>query len=153
MECPICAWSENNRTYPSIYETRLWRVVLAPNQSLLGRCVIHLKRHAGDLVDLTEEELLDWFEIVKDLETAIQTSFGAHMFNWSCYMNHAHRESEPNPHIHWWMVPRYRQAVTLKHWYFEDPHFGNPYNHDLWLIVPDEIHQAIGEKIRNGMQK
>ena len=49
MICPICAWSADNTEYRFLYETEFWRVVLAPNQALVGRCVLHLKRHAGDL--------------------------------------------------------------------------------------------------------
>lgn len=151
MDCPICGWTPDNQEYRLINETRFWRVILAPNQSLLGTCVIHLKRHSGDLAYLTPDELLEWFEIVKDLEMALQSVFGAVMFNWSCYMNHAYRESVPNPHIHWWAVPRYSQVVTIKGWHFEDPHFGNPYDHQRWLEVPKDIHQEIGERIRNAM--
>jgi diadenosine tetraphosphate (Ap4A) HIT family hydrolase len=151
MDCPICAWSPNNQAYRFVCETPLWRVVLAPNQSLLGTCIIHLKRHTGELANLTQEELLDWFEIVTDMERALQSAFSASMFNWSCYLNHAYREREPNPHIHWWVVPRYRQDVVIRDWHFEDPHFGNPYDHDRWLEVPKEIHQEIVERIRKAM--
>jgi len=151
MECPICAWSSENLEYRFVYETRLWRVVLAPNQSLVGRCVINLKRHSGDLAELTREEILDWLALVKNHETALQSAFGATMFNWSCYMNHAYRERQPNPHIHWWAVPRYNHVVTIKDMIFEDPHFGNPYDHGRWLDVPKEVHQAIAEQIRNAI--
>ena len=57
MACPICAWSAADRDYPLLFETELWRVVLAPNQALLGRCVVHLKRHEGDVANQTEAEV------------------------------------------------------------------------------------------------
>lgn len=44
MTCPICTWSPDNQDYRFLYETKFWRVVLAPNQCLVGRCVVHLKR-------------------------------------------------------------------------------------------------------------
>ena len=133
MECPICAWLPENLEYRFVYETRLWRVVLAPNQSLVGRCIVNLKRHSGDLAKLTHDEMLDWLVLVKSHEIALRSAFDATMFNWSCYMNHAYRERQPNPYIHWWAVPRYNHAVTIQDWTFDDPNFGNPY--DPWKMA------------------
>ena len=147
MTCPICAWSSEHPHYPLLFETPFWRVVLAPNQCLLGRCVIHLKRHAGDLAELTPEESLDWHQLVQRLETALRDAFGATMFNWSCYMNHAYRQQPADPHVHWWAVPRYDHPVELAGWLFEDPDFGNPYNHQRWLDVPEEVRRQIVERI------
>lgn len=151
MECPICSWSSENVDYPFLHETKLWRVVLAPNQCLVGRCVVHLKRHAGDLADLTQEELVEWLTVVRTVEHAAGTAFGATMFNWSCYMNHSYREEIPNPHIHWWAVPRYNQTVTIGDWIFKDPDFGNPYDHYRWVEVPGEIHHQIASKIQQAI--
>jgi diadenosine tetraphosphate (Ap4A) HIT family hydrolase len=147
MTCPICAWSSENHNYPLLFESGFWRVVLAPNQCLLGRCVIHLKRHAGDLAELTPEEVVDWLGVVKKLEGALQEAFGATLFNWSCYMNLAYREQPADPHVHWWAVPRYERAVEIGGWVFEDPDFGNPYDHKRWLDVPEEIRRQILERI------
>jgi len=151
MNCPICAWSAEDLEYRFLYETALWRVVLAPNQALVGRCVVHLKRHAGDLADLTPEELLDWLAVVRDLEAALRAALGATMFNWSCYMNHSYRERTPDPHIHWWAVPRYDHPVTIGDWAFTDPDFGSPYDHGRWLEVPPEVQGQIVECIRGGL--
>jgi ribonuclease HI len=48
-------------------------------------------------------------------------------------MNHAYRNDPPNPHVHWWGVPRYNHAVVIDEWVFEDPQFGNPYDHYRWI--------------------
>jgi hypothetical protein len=56
MICPNCSWTPEKGAYPFLFETTYWRAVLVPNQCLLGRCVVNLKRHAGDLVDLTQFE-------------------------------------------------------------------------------------------------
>jgi diadenosine tetraphosphate (Ap4A) HIT family hydrolase len=148
MTCPICLWSPDNEDYIFIRETGSWRICLPPNQSLIGRCVVHLKRHAGDLADLTEEEWTDFLNVVKRVEKALKSAFNATMFNWSCYMNHAFRESTPDPHVHWWAVPRYAQAVRFGGRTFEDPHFGNPYDHGRWLDLPKDLRDEIAEKIR-----
>ncbi len=151
MGCDICAWSPENFEYRFLFETNLWRIVLAPNQALIGRCVVHLKRHSGDLADLNKDELLEWLVVVQTLENALRSAFGAIMFNWSCYMNHAYRENNPNPHIHWWAVPRYKQPVIVGDLLFEDPHFGNPYDHYRTLELSQEIHRKIAEQIQQAL--
>ena len=118
MVCPVCSWSWDNVEYLFLWETKTWRVCLAPNQSLVGRCVIHLKRHTGDLADLTKDEVLEFLDVVKALEEALRSTFGATMFNWSCYINFAYRENHPNPHVHWWAVPRYKHPVRIGVWVF-----------------------------------
>lgn len=149
MDCPICSWSQDNEDYLFIKETEHWRVCLAPNQSLLGTCVIHVKRHTGDLADLTGEEWNEFLNVLKGVEAAVRSAFNATMFNWSCYMNHAYREESPDPHVHWWAVPRYAKVVSFGERTFEDPLFGNPYSHDRWLDVPKSLRDEIAEKIRN----
>ena len=148
MECTICAWSADNLEYRFLHETQYWRAILAPNQSLAGRCVLHLKRHTGDLAGLTRDELIDWRGFVSSLQSALPAAFGAAMFNWSCYMNHAYRKTPYNPHVHWWVVPRYNHTVKIKHCTFDDPLFGDPYDHHQWIQVPDNFHQEIADRIR-----
>lgn len=146
--CPICSWSPSDEDYLFIRETQYWRICLAPNQNLLGRCVIHLKRHTGDLADLTKDEMEDFLKVVKRVENALRVAFNVTMFNWSCYMNHAFREKSPDPHVHWWAVPRYAYVVNFGERTFEDPHFGNPYDHGRRLDLPKNLRDEIAEKIR-----
>ncbi len=149
MACPICAWPKGGDDYPLLLETTLWRVVLAPNQALLGRCVLQLKRHLGDLADLTQAELAEWLDLVVRLERALQEAFGATMFNWSCYMNHSYREVPYEPHIHWWAVPRYEQDVSFAEQRFTDPTFGEPYPHERFITVPDDVREAIRARLQS----
>ena len=148
MACPICSWSPDNPDYLRIYETAFWRVVLAPNQCLVGRCIVHLKRHCGDVAETTPAEVLDWLNIVRIMENALRSAFDATMFNWSCYMNLSYRENPPDPHIHWWIVPRYNHPVEVGTWTFEDLLFGSPYDHSMWLDVSKEVRQQIAERLQ-----
>lgn len=149
MICPICSWSSDNQDYILLRELQYWRICLAPNQSLIGTCVVYLKRHTGDLANISEPEWLEFLKVVKYVEAAMKLTFGATMFNWACYMNHAYRESPPNPHVHWWLVPRYDHAVNFEDMIFEDPHFGNPYDHDRVIEAPKKLRLKIGESIKN----
>ncbi len=151
MLCPICAWSADEQDYRFIYETCLWRVVLAPNQSLLGRCIVQLKRHEGDLAKQTEAELREWLMIVVQLEAALRSAFGPTMFNWSCYMNHSYREKPYEPHIHWWAVARYEQPVSFGGQLFYDPTFGEPYEHGRDGTVSEELREAIVTRLKGAI--
>ena len=149
MICPICSWPVNNQDYLLLQELQYWRICLAPNQSLLGRCVIHLKRHTGNLANISENESLEFLKVVRYLEEAIRFTFGATMFNWSCYMNHSYRESPPNPHVHWWAVARYDHVVNFGDTVFEDPHFGNPYDHYRVMTAPKNLRLKIAGAIKS----
>lgn len=138
-DCPICQWTPANTEYPFLWETPAWIVKLAPNQSLPGRCIVSTRRHVPDLPGLNIQEWAELHGVIRKLESAIRASLGAEMFNWSCYLNHAYRETRPEPHVHWWMVPRYREPVTLGGLRFEDPYFGSPYDHDRWQRLPEQV--------------
>ena len=153
MDCPICSWSPKDSDYLFLYETGFWCTVLAPNQSLVGRCVIHLKRHVGDLSDLTPEEMLDFLELIRKHERSMKLAFDATMFNWTCYMNLSYRTAPPNPHIHWWAVPRFDHSVKIGEWEFLDPNFGNPYPHERWREVPLEIRKIIARNIQEALTR
>ena len=60
-----------------LFETNYWIIFLAPNQSNIGTCVVALKRHYGTLDGLTDNEWLDFAEIVKKLEHSLKKLFKA----------------------------------------------------------------------------
>jgi ATP adenylyltransferase len=148
MNCSICSWSLEDQEYLFIHESKYWRIVLAYNQILVGRCVIHLKRHCGDIAEINPDEVLDWQQIVVLIETALKKAFNVTMFNWSCLMNQSYRKDPPNPHIHWWVVPRYNHSVKIGNYIFEDPLFGNPYDHAAKLELPIVVRQQIVKMIQ-----
>ena len=133
-----------------IYETDYWKIILADDQSCLGRCVIDAKRHVGSLRDLTKEEWEDFEKnIVKKLEDLFMEVFGAEMFNWSCLMNNAYKPhiEKPHPHVHWHFRPRYRNPVELAGETFIDEKFGHHYERNDDKRVSQEIFDKITEKI------
>ena len=136
MSCPICAADPADTGHLRFYEGEYWRVALAPNQSLLGRCVLSTRRHVGDLAALERAEIAELFALIGRFEAALRGAFSATMFNWSCYMNHHYREDPPDPHVHWWCVPRYARPVGFAGETFTDPHFGGPYDHARWQELP-----------------
>ena len=139
-----------------VFETEYWRIGLAEEQTYLGYCVVALKRQdgkRGDLVDLTQEEFLDFFTVVKKFEAALRGAFGATMFNWSCLMNNAYQLPDPKPHVHWHVKPRYSHSVEFEGEVFEDARFGHHYTllEDLNRIVSDDMQEKIIAKIQENL--
>jgi len=150
MECISCQTPKQDEL---ICETAYWRVILAPNQSYLGRCFVTLKRHCGDLAELKQEEWLDFAEIIKRLESALKKSFKATMFNWTCLMNNAYQVDPPNPHVHWHFRPRYNHKVEFAGAIFEDPEFGHHYDRARTQEVSDRVKKKIIEKIKENFKR
>ena len=148
MECISCQKPNYNEL---IFETKFWKVILASDQAYLGRCYITLKRHSGDLAELTDEEWLDFSELVKRLESALKKSFNATMFNWTCLMNNAYQNEPPNPHIHWHFRPRYNHKVEFAGLTFKDPEFGHHYDRARKQEVSNDVKRKILEKIRENL--
>jgi hypothetical protein len=71
------------------------------------------------------------------------------MFNWSCYMSHAYREHPASPHVHWWAVPRCARPVEFAGRTYDDPHFGNPYDHERWFDAPLELRRRMVAAIQH----
>ncbi len=136
-----------------LFETKYWNVVLLEEQRYLGRSVVELKRECGDLADLTEEEILDFFQIIAKMQDLLRKTFDATMFNWACLMNNAYQEVTPKPQIHWHFIPRYNHEVTFVSETFKDINFGHHHlkNGEGDRIVSPELRTKIAEELRNNL--
>ncbi len=151
MKCHVCEINERENDGDLIFETNFWGVILSFNQRYIGRCYIFSKRHFGSLSEMTDEEALDFLEVVKKIENAIRKTFGATMFNWSCLMNDFYKKENPNPHLHWHMKPRYQDKVLFSGRVFEDKEFGHHYNKDDDIVESKEIRLAIVKEIKKNL--
>lgn len=139
--------------YEFIFETEHWAVNLGSDQLYLGRSYVTLKRPCGDLADITKEEMLDFLEVVKKLENVFRKTFDATMFNWTCLMNNAYQEENPQPQVHWHFRPRYSHSVELSGKVYKDPNFGHHYlrgkeNEDN---VSNEVLKIINTKLQQNL--
>lgn len=129
-----------------ILETTYWKVFLMSDQTYLGRSVVVLKREkCGDLADLTNEEMLDFLQMVKKIENAFRQTFKATMFNWTCLMNWAYKNNPPTPHVHWHFRPRYNHKVEFAGLEFADDKFGEHYERGTDRDVGDVRKQIVDE--------
>ena len=135
-----------------IFETEYWRIVLAKDQRYLGRSVIYLKRPAGDLAHITQEELNDWHFVLRTLENALTKSFGATVYNWSYLTNNLFRWKPYTPLVHWHMRPRYNHPVVFVGIEFHDDAFGSHYERGNALIVSLDVRRRIIHEIQKNLQ-
>lgn len=131
-----------------ILKTEFWTVKLFPDQAYLGRCIILSNRDCGELSNLTSEEFSDFYEIVKKLENGLKKAFNATMFNWTCLMNNAYKQENPQPHVHWHFRPRYKEKVEFENEVFEDTEFAHHYDRARRKIISSELLKKIADKIR-----
>lgn len=77
--------------------------------------------------ELTDDEWEELRKLICKVETCLKTILGATLCNWSCLMNSFYIESEPNPHLHIHVRPRYDEPVTVNGRTYIDSEFGRHY--------------------------
>lgn len=130
-----------------ILVTANWSVGIGNNQAYFGRAYVTLRTHKGSLSSLSETEWSEFEEVVQKLEKAYKAVYGAEPLNWGCFMNHAFRAEPTNPHVHWHVYPRYKQAPVLDGTTYDDPLYGNFYDNKAERLVNDETVKQIASKL------
>lgn len=141
MECRAC----NPEKYFTNWEIKkfpLWTIYIHPNQCYLGRCFVVLNRHLEDFFDIKEEELKEYFIVVKKLRDTLRELFQPDLLNYAVLQNDLN-------HVHLNFVPRYKESRKLRDVEFTDSRWGynySPYYKDF--KIPDELLQEIRKKIK-----
>lgn len=125
--CTWCNISEEKKKY-LIAQSQYWSVYLADKQDYIGRCILVLNRHCESISKLDDEEWAELKVLIERLETAITSSLGANMFNWSCLMNDFYKSETPNPHLHIHVRPRYNTPVIINGKEYFDEEFAHHYD-------------------------
>ena len=129
--------------------TKYWKVLLKSDQRYLGSLIIKTIENRQSLAELSIEEQLDFFILIKKLESFYKQKIGATMFNYSCLMNNAYRNGE-TPHVHYHFRPRYAKSITILGQEFRDPNFGEHY---LNASLDNNGDVLISEELRNYIAK
>lgn len=157
----LCAYcTPNDKNSATIAFTKHWKIILAFNQAHLGRTLVIPTRHFGTYEEMAEEESWEYSQIFKDLLPALQKAFQVSNFNISYMMNWAYNpekqnppfvDGKPSPHFHWHIVPRYDSFREFNKERFEDPDFGNPYDHYRSKSLSPDIFKCIIQAIQAQM--
>lgn len=151
--CDVCNLVKDENNHYLLLDSKYWKVYLADQQDYPGRCFVPLKRHAGDIGELTLEEWQDFKFVISSIEEIHRQYLGASHLNFSLLLNGAYNADEVNPHVHFHVIPRYPQKVEFGGMTFEDTNYGTNYRIDnQWSLNEEgreEILNLIGNKIQD----
>ena len=100
-----------------IKDYKHWTLVLAKSQSILSWTIAFLKRHIQSFEELTDEELLEIKQVIKELKSALNKTFKPDWFNVMQLGNLV-------PHLHIHLVPRYKEVRKYDGRIFVDKDYG-----------------------------
>lgn len=103
-----------------IQKFKHWTLMAHPNQSYLGRAICYLDTYKETLAELTKEEYLELFEIIKQYQTALTKLWQPDGWNYAQLGNVV-------PHLHIHFIPRYKEKRTWGGMIFTDERWGNHY--------------------------
>jgi len=150
--CVWCNLSEEDKRY-LVYENEFWSVFLSDEQDYIGRCILVLKRHCSSMSELTEYEWENLHMLICKVETCLKTVLGATLCNWSCLMNNFYKESEPNPHLHIHVRPRYDEPVMVNGHTYIDSEFGHHYAVNKSGIISVEDKKEVFTRLKEWMNR
>jgi diadenosine tetraphosphate (Ap4A) HIT family hydrolase len=105
---------------PLLNECEWWRVVLNREQSLLGKSMIVLPRHAELLSELEPNEWASLQMVAVQTTNAIRNAFAVDHFNYAFLQN-------VDRHIHLHVIPRYGSVWEFAGLTFHDDRYGDHY--------------------------
>ena len=135
-----------------ILETNHWNMILSRDQRYFGRCVVLLKRPCGTMAEVTPDEMVDLLILIKKYETVFKKEYGAVMFNYSCLMNDAYKNTPPDPQVHWHFRPRYDKPVVFEGVEFLDEQFGHHYERKPERSVDADLEEKIVAELKEKFQ-
>ena len=150
--CVWCNLSEEDKQY-QVYETAFWSVYLSDEQDYIGRCILVLKRHCSSMSEMNADEWEDLRKLICKVETCLKTVLGAALCNWSCLMNSFYKESEPDPHLHIHVRPRYDKPVMVNGNIYTDSEFGHHYAVKKDSEISDKDRETVFIQLKNWMNQ
>lgn len=103
--------------YLILKDYNYWTLSLADSQFLIGWSHAFLKRHVRFFEELTDEELFELKQVIKELKKALKKTFNPDWFNVMQLGN-------MTPHLHFQLVPRYKDKRTFDGRTFTDNTWG-----------------------------
>ena len=111
-------WIKMDFSKITIYDGENWEVKLHHNQNSLGKCVLWFKGESKDFADLSLDEQKEFWELLKKTKDILVDLFNPGMFNYACLGN-------ATKHLHFHVMPRYKDSRTFEGMEFVDEAFGS----------------------------
>jgi len=107
----------NRQSDLTIKEYPLWTAEISDSPTPIGWTYIILKRHIEYFDELTNKELIELKEIIRELKKMLVKSFNPDWFNVMQLGNGGR-------HMHFHLVPRFKRPVKFDGKTFRDPDYG-----------------------------
>ncbi len=150
--CEFCHIPEEDKE-DILLKTSYWTAMLARNQNYPGRCIIPLNRHCESLSELTQNEWNDLRRLIQTMEKTIKEVLGAEPCNWTCLMNGAYGKEPPCPHVHFHLIPRYREPKILGDMSFVDKTYGRHYSLNEEQFMSEGVRNQIRQMLKEALQE
>ena len=133
--CEFCPERSDPNSPYLLATTTHWRIYLADQQNYPGRCFIPLNRHCAGIPELTAAEWDELRLIARAIEGVWKEVLHMSCGNWACLMNGAYGKPQPDPHVHFHFIPRYKSPVCFGGMTFTDERYGDHYEiEDAWAL-------------------
>ena len=143
MECQLCKPDSSL----IVKNFQNWIVSLHKNQAYLGRCIVSLKRHETDLMDINPAEIQELFLISKKLKLGLKDLFQPDLFNYVSSGNSIR-------HLRLDVIPRYKGKRNFKNVQFQDVNFGKNYSpYNKQFEIPTSAMVELRKVIRQKVEK
>ena len=152
VQCDWCNLSKKDKRF-LLCENEFWSVFLADRQDYIGRCILVLKRHCSSMSEMNEDEWEDLHKLICKVENCLKAALGAALCNWSCLMNSFYKESEPDPHLHIHVRPRYDKPVMVNGNIYTDSEFGHHYAVKKDGEISDKDKETVFIQLKNWMNQ
>lgn len=126
-DCHFCHFKNK---YLILKEYKYWNLSLSESQVLIGWCQASLKRHILFFEELDDKELQELKTVVSDWKRMVE-KFHPDWFNVMQMGNLV-------KHLHFQLVPRYKNEVKYEKRIFTDKSYGRPVL-DIWEPEKDEF--------------
>lgn len=139
-----CQWCNFDKRTLLIKEYKYWNLSIAESQTLIGWTHASLKRHICFFEELTDEELIELKYVVRETKEALNKTFKPDWFNVMQLGN-------MTPHLHFQLVPRYKEKRFFEGRIFIDKTYGRPIS-DEWVIEKDNFLKKVRDYLKKGMK-
>ncbi|HBS48489.1 TPA: HIT family protein [Candidatus Dependentiae bacterium] len=142
--CPFC--NSKRMEWQKIYEDDLVFASLNYKPLTQGHCLVIPKRHVERSEDLTDEETLRIFQVIKKVHKAAENVFGVYSFR--IVQNNGLEVGQSVTHVHYHYIPRKKDEKYS--WYFAFKCFFESYPQKP--LTPEQMKEPV-EKMRLATEK
>ena len=133
-------WEKFDEKNNLIKEYKHWKLLVKPKQKTLANCVAITKRHMESFSEITDEEMQEYAQVVRDIEKALKKLFNYDVIHHLMLMF-------KDKHTHFHIIARYKEPKEFAGIKWEDPFEPDPLS--IKGIIPSqEVLNKIKEEIK-----